>query len=237
MDVHQAHGSGYTALCEAAHHNRLNIVGLLVARGADMEIGSKSGFSAVSVAAYNGRDAVLRGLDSAGANLDKTGFANMGPEYSETPLMRAIAAGHTSTALLLIELGADVRLARTDGKTALHHAAEKGNVSVTAALLAKGAAVNAQTKGKEETPLMLAALRGNAEVVRLLLDAGADKEMWDWRGCTAWVIAKQANHDRELRNLFGANEAEQQEEDRRMEGLSLGELARRWDQRARGRGG
>lgn len=41
IDTHQAHGSGYTALCEACHHNRTDVVRLFVKRGANLEIGSR----------------------------------------------------------------------------------------------------------------------------------------------------------------------------------------------------
>lgn len=230
MDVHQAHGSGYTALCEAVHHGRTDVVRLLIERGANMEIGSKSGFSALSVAAFNGKDAIVRILAEAGANLDKVGFTNMDPDLSKTPLMRAIIAGQTSTALLLIELGADIDLRCADGRNALMYAADKSNPSVAAALLAKGAEVNVQSTNRVDTALMIAAGQGSVEVVLLLLEARAETGLRDKRGCTAWVIAKQTNNDRKLAALLGpGSRGDGGEAVRKMqedEGVKAGEVAK-----------
>lgn len=228
MDVHQAHGSGYTALCEACHHGHVDVVKLFIERGANMEIGSKSGFSALSVAAVQGQDAVVRVLAEAGADLDKPGFTNMDSELSVTPLMRAITAGHTSTALLLIELGADVAMRCADGKTALIYAAEKSNASVTAALLAKGADVNSQSTKRQETALMSAATRGSVDVALVLLEARANTRLRDWRGCTAWIMAKQTKHGRQMEALLGPTHAADETEmlTKLREGASVAEIAR-----------
>lgn len=60
------------------------------------------------------------------------------------------------------------------GRTALHWAADQGHLDVVHSLLKAGACIDLQSK-KKATPLMLAALRGNEEIVRFLLGAGADK--------------------------------------------------------------
>lgn len=65
LNVHQAHGSGYTALCEACHHGHVDIVKLFIERRANIEIGSKSGYSALSVAAANGQGDVVKVLAEA----------------------------------------------------------------------------------------------------------------------------------------------------------------------------
>ena len=51
-----------------------------------------------------------------------------------------------------------------------------------------GADVNAQASG--ETSLVLAALNGHTEVVRLLLDRGADPDLQDRDGWTALMHAR-----------------------------------------------
>lgn len=58
------------------------------------------------------------------------------------------------------------------GRTALHEAAEQGDSVVAKALLDAGARVDPRCRRKV-TPLMLASRRGHADVVRLLLRAGA----------------------------------------------------------------
>jgi ankyrin repeat protein len=51
-----------------------------------------------------------------------------------TPLMAAVKNGHAETALELVELGADLGLADTDGMTAIEWAKQKGQVMIVKAL-------------------------------------------------------------------------------------------------------
>ncbi len=70
--------------------------------------------------------------------------------------------------------GVDPQGVAGDGSTALHDAAEDGDVELVRALLAGGATVDAPTRLGAYTPLHLAAAAGEGEVVRALLDGGAD---------------------------------------------------------------
>ncbi len=64
---------------------------------------------------------------------------------------------------------------------------------MTSALLAKGANVNyANTNG--DTALIWAACNGNTEVVKRLMDGGADKTKKTKSGKTALDLALQNNH-------------------------------------------
>ena len=66
------------------------------------------------------------------------------------------------------------RGASGDGTTALHEAAEAGDLSRTEALIAAGADVEAVTRLGAYTPLHLAAAAAQGATVRALLNAGAD---------------------------------------------------------------
>ena len=73
-----------------------------------------------------------------------------------------------------------------DGWTALHFAAEKGDMDEVERLLAAGANVDARTTGgfpRNSTPLSIAAFYDHLDVMRLLLDRGADIEARDNKGC------------------------------------------------------
>jgi ankyrin repeat protein len=63
----------------------------------------------------------------------------------------------------------------------LHLMAQRGDTAAVHWLLARGAQVNGRwsSGGAEVTPLHLAASRGQADMVRLLLDAGADRAIRD----------------------------------------------------------
>lgn len=62
---------------------------------------------------------------------------------------------------------------QVDGETALTQAVTKEDLSTVRQLIFEGASVN-QANNIKHTPLQLASILGNIEIVRLLLDAGAD---------------------------------------------------------------
>ena len=63
---------------------------------------------------------------------------------------------------------------------------------VVQALLEKGAPVKGAAGAD---PLMEAALQGHVEIVRLLLDKGADPNTKGWRGLTPLAAATQERHE------------------------------------------
>jgi ankyrin repeat protein len=74
----------------------------------------------------------------------------------------------------LLKQGADVNAAQPDGMTALHWAADHGDVELAEMLLYAGANPNAMTRIGEYTPLHIASRDGTAAIVKLLLEKGAD---------------------------------------------------------------
>ena len=79
-----------------------------------------------------------------------------------------------AAAQTVLRAGTDVNAARGDGITALHLAAEQGDVEAAQALLDAGADVGAGTRIGRYMPLHLAARGGHGDVVAMLLEAGAD---------------------------------------------------------------
>jgi ankyrin repeat protein len=61
--------------------------------------------------------------------------------------------GHSDVALLLLDAGANVRLHTTLDESPLHAAAAAGSAECVAALLKRGARVNAVTRSTELSPL------------------------------------------------------------------------------------
>jgi ankyrin repeat protein len=82
--------------------------------------------------------------------------------------------GDTAAVRTLIKQGADVNAAQGDGMTALHWAADHGDVEQTRMLIYAGARLEAATRNGNYTPLHLAARSGKASVVKALVDAGAN---------------------------------------------------------------
>lgn len=88
------------------------------------------------------------------------------------PLHRAACLGLTEAVRSLLGYGANPTTRDQYGENAMHKAARKGNLHVVEAL-AEVSDVNTKSSSGM-TPLHWACLTGNAEVVRVLLQHGAD---------------------------------------------------------------
>ena len=90
----------------------------------------------------------------------------------------------------LLKRGVDVDSVSPDGESLLMLAVKEGKPSMVKTLLAARPKVSARN-GYGETPLMLAALRGQTEIVRLLVDRGAEVNHPGW---TALMYSATSNH-------------------------------------------
>ena len=71
------------------------------------------------------------------------------------------------------------------GRSALHQVCLEGFESITSLLIGRGILIDASGK-ESHTPLILACKEGQGDIVKLLLDAGADKDCEDKTGCTCF---------------------------------------------------
>ena len=106
----------------------------------------------------------------------------------ESPLMLAALAGMTEVCAQLIAMNADVN---KPGWTPLHYAATTSQLATVRLLLDNYAYIDAESPN-QTTPLMMAAKYGNAQTVQLLLEAGADFQLKNALGLTAFDFAHQA---------------------------------------------
>src|SRR5262249_12187981 len=90
------------------------------------------------------------------------------------PVADAAMRGDKDAVRTLLKQGADVNAAESDGMTALHWAADRGDAELAGMLLYAGANPNAMTRIGDYTPLHVASRDGNAAVIKMLLDKGAD---------------------------------------------------------------
>lgn len=114
------------------------------------------------------------------------------------PLLHLAAAfADEPTVQLLLDAGADVKqLSETPMRNQALHAvlALSKDAAVTRLLIERGADVNAaQTAGYR--PLHQAAVTGREDLVRILLDAGADRTARCDRGKTPAEYARERGHD------------------------------------------
>lgn len=198
-------------LGEAASRGGLDMVKLLLARGANANILSEENYSCdnspLGVAVYKGHVEIAETLIAAGADVKAAGKSGWtllhaaildhdGFEWSEhaRPTVRMIE--------LLVARGADVNVKDEEGVTPLHCAAYKGYEDIVAFLLARGADANARTTSDAQsrsflserdfsyrespgvTPLHEGVLGGEPNVVSLLIAHGAKATVSDGLGNT-----------------------------------------------------
>jgi hypothetical protein len=112
----------------------------------------------------------------------------------------AVLKSQSALLAILLEHGATVDHEDTPGNTALHAAAKNDEVDCARVLLAKGANVNLPgnncSDGSERaTPLVQAAANyGSADMAKLLLEGGADKNAQDSKGFTALFWCAPGNN-------------------------------------------
>ena len=139
---------------------------MLLDKGATIDLKQLDGATPLFEASQNGHKEVVELLLSSGANYE------IADENGITPLYIAAWNGRKEVVELLLARGADVNGSTPDG-TPLHGACFGGHAAVISVLLAKGANVDAIRPSTGETPLRLAARRGQVEAVRALLRGGA----------------------------------------------------------------
>jgi ankyrin repeat protein len=105
----------------------------------------------------------------------------------ESPLMLAALRGYVDLCAQLIERDADVN---KPGWTPLHYAATDSHIPVMQLLLNQHAYIDAASPNGS-TPLMMAAMYGNASAVKMLLEAGADPTIKNDLGLTAIDFAER----------------------------------------------
>jgi len=140
-------------------------------------------------------------------------------------LIEAAKNGDTVSINALLDAGADVNAKDVEGETALMWAARGGYTETAQSLLDAGADVN--TKAREgthsfragvsgvfknwsgsATALLYATVIGHPEIVKILVQAGADVNQKDRNGTTLLTLATQAGHTEivELLKKAGAKE-------------------------------
>jgi ankyrin repeat protein len=109
-----------------------------------------------------------------------------------TAIVEAAMSGNRDAVRTLLKDGVDVNATQADGMTALHWAAQKGDVELAKLLLYASANVRATTRIGGYTPLLIASRNGDAAMLRALVDGGADPNNATVNGTTALMLAAAA---------------------------------------------
>lgn len=109
----------------------------------------------------------------------------------ESPLMLAALRGQETLVVHLVSRGAAVN---KSGWTPLHYAATGGHLRVAAFLIGAHADVNAESPNGT-TPLMMAAMYASSDMVKLLLESGAEAYLRNDQGLDAEDFAQKAGRE------------------------------------------
>jgi ankyrin repeat protein len=179
---------------DACHWGNERIIQLLLDHGADPNFQREGGGCPLQSACWSGNASAARVLLKAGAD------ANAGDEADGNALQIAVLADHIEIVRLLLQHGADVNAQGGSHGNSLTAAADRGLKEMVELLIANGANVNSPGRGllssplitgfencdepsSEDghesvnynwTPLQAAAAGGHNDVVRILLENGAD---------------------------------------------------------------
>ena len=206
--------SGQTALMWAAAAGHTNVVDLLIGAGADVSASSSGKFTPLMFAARSGALESVELLLEAGANVNATTDEGLSPLLVAAASLDAITGSdyrlvvnesqHQDLGVLLLDHGADVSQSDQYGMTSLHYAVEMNKPRLLRKLLEKGADPNAQLTqglpfrrgdyvGRGEydgaSPFWLATRLGSVDMMKELLDAGADPELPQAWGVTPTMVA------------------------------------------------
>ena len=200
--LNQVNGEGETALMLAASRystDNADILKYLVEAGADVNVQCKRGYTALMKVMDSLNVESVKHLTErmSVSTLDKVN------DYGQTALMLAASRCTDNADILkyLVEAGADVNIQDEQGYTALMCASMYGAVE-SVKLLTERMSVSTLDKVNDEgqTALMLAASRydtDNGDILKYLVEAGADVNIQCKRGYTALMKAASSYKVRE----------------------------------------
>ncbi|KAM0431394.1 hypothetical protein ACHAPT_005371 [Fusarium lateritium] len=168
-DIDCQAGDGGTPLHRAVAHGQLATSEFLMQAGAALDVRDSWGRIPLHWASYRGHDAVVEQLGRQ-SNLEAR------DRGGATAVHLAAIGGMDHTVKLLIKLGARYQVKDREGLAPLHWAASIGHTATVEVLLQQERLDLDATDLAGFTALHKAAENGRVEIVKLLIDSGADVE-------------------------------------------------------------
>jgi len=174
---------GTTVLHWAAYNGGFKhrlLLSVLLAAGEDVDVGAQGGgdgVTALMIAVLRGKNAVVKQLLAAGADVNRTEMSN-----ERTALHYAAQKGHTDIVTLLLKAGANTTAVDLLGHSPINLARRTNRGEVVTI-------IQDFVQKRLDAELLHAAKRRKGERLRQLLTAGASPNSEDSRGTTALIWA------------------------------------------------
>ena len=200
VDVNARPKDRWTSLHRAAFYGRVELARVLLDNGANVKLETERGETALHIVSRGECDSQEQGASTARLLLEHGVDVNARRKDSWTSLHWAAFKGRVEVAQVLLDHGANAKLETEEGETALHivsrgeYSSQEKGADTTRLLLERGVDVNAQKKNSF-TSLHEAAFKGKVEVIKILLDHGANARLETERGETALHIVSRGEFD------------------------------------------
>ncbi|CAI4230935.1 unnamed protein product [Auanema sp. JU1783] len=209
--IDETNKAGENLLLQSVKNGLDDVCVFLLAHKANHNIRDSSGASCLEVALSQGMEGTVKALCGVGVNVNERSVVGNGFGV----LTRAISTENFGCASLLVSFGCDLESwtqCEDSEQSLLHHMLDLGKEKAAIFLINNGCDVNAKKRFKNvnddegQTPLHMAVAWGQSEVVKALIEKGADLNAQDVDGRTACHIAVRESNKEALTILLEAPE-------------------------------
>lgn len=187
QDPNKTDKAGRTKIFSSTSAGSLDKVKELIERGADVNHRDNAGWAPLHEAALKGQYEVAQLLIQSGAIINVRGFED------DTPLHDACSYGYADCVKLLVDHGADVYALNTDKKRPIDLCEDKACIKIVKAKMKELDRLAARD-ALGRTSLHRACIEGALDVVKDLLNTGADTNATDNSQWTPLHCAAQHGH-------------------------------------------
>nr|KAF6428939.1 ankyrin repeat and SOCS box containing 3 [Molossus molossus] len=188
MDFTEAYSDTCSTVGLAAREGNVKVLRKLLKKGRSVDVADNRGWMPIHEAAYHNSIECLRMLIHADSSEN---YIRTKTFEGFSALHFAARRGHWKIVQILLEAGADPNATTLEETTPLFLAVENGRMDVLRLLLRHGANVNGSHSMCGWNALHQATFQENAEIIKLLLKRGANKECQDDFGITPLFVAAQ----------------------------------------------